>query len=227
MRRVCHRACQRDRRRAGTFLQVATAPPTRPTGDDFRRHHGGRWCLLRHQVRSQNAATTSADEHRGGDDPLAAPRLTLAVGVVPASVTLAWADNRCRRRPTLRCVRDGVLIATLPAGSAADTTVLDGAATATSWLRPMRPVRRRRPRRRRRWPWPRRAARPAVTGNAPLTVSVGWVDNSVSETGYTSNAPPTRPSRLAWSRSRRPPARAAMPTPPCWPAAPTTTAYRR
>ena len=44
----------------------------------------------------------------------------------------------------------------------------------------------------------------AVTGNAPLTVSVGWVDNSVSETGYTvqraTNARPSRPGHVHGGR---------------------------
>ncbi len=174
----------------GTFLQVATAPANPTNGVttfvDTTVADGASYV---YQVRSQNAATTSAPTNTAAvTTPLAAPSgLTLAVSVVPASVTLAWADNSVSET-AYEVRRDGVLIATLPAGSAGyvDTTVLDGAsysyvvaaanatgsaatAAQTATLALAAPS----------------GTTAAVTGNAPLTVSVGWVDNSVSETGYT------------------------------------------
>lgn len=175
---------------AGLFQQVATAPANLANGQtnfvDTTVTDGSAYL---YQVRDQNAAAVSAPSNTAAvNTPIAAPSgLVLTVSVVPAQVGLAWADNS-GAETAYEVRRDGALISTLPAGSTGfvDSTVLDGASYAyqvsavnasgsastavqTATLALAAPT----------------ATAVAITASAPLTATVGWVDNSVSETGYT------------------------------------------
>jgi FtsP/CotA-like multicopper oxidase with cupredoxin domain/fibronectin type 3 domain-containing protein len=175
---------------AGAFLQIATAPANAANGaTSFIDTSVADGSAYLYQVRDQNAAATSAPSNTAAvSTPLAAPSgLALTVSVVPARVTLTWVDNSVAET-AYEVRRDGVVIATLPAGTTAftDTTVVDGASYAyvvaavnpsgaaataaqTATLALAAPS----------------GTTVAVTANAPLTASVAWADNSVSETGYT------------------------------------------
>ena len=175
---------------AGLFQQVGTAPANPANGatsfTDTSVTDGSAYV---YQVRDQNAVGSSAPSNTAAvTTPLAAPTgLTLATSVTPARVTLSWVDNS-GAEAAYEVRRDGVLIATLPANSSAyvDSAIVDGASYAyqvsvtnptgsasstlqTATLAVAAPT----------------ATAVGITGNAPLTATVTWVDNSVSETGYT------------------------------------------
>ncbi len=174
----------------GTFLQIATAPANAANGTttflDTTVLDGSAYA---YQVREQNAATVSTPSNVATvTTPMAAPAgLTLTGSNVPARVVLAWTDNSSSES-AYEVLRDGTVVATLPAGTQGwtDTTVVDGASYAyvvrasnalgsastaaqSVTLALAAPT----------------GTTAGVTGNAPLTVTVGWVDNSVSETAYT------------------------------------------
>jgi fibronectin type 3 domain-containing protein len=174
----------------GAFLQVGMAPANAANGaTSWTDNSVADGSVYAYRVYEQNAVTVSAPTNVAQvTTAVAAPNgLTLAATVTPAGVTLAWNDNSLTET-SYQVLRDGVPIATLPANSTGyvDSTVVDGAsysyvvtasnATGSASSAPQSVA--------------IALAAPsglgvAATSNAPLTVTVSWLDNSSSETGYT------------------------------------------